>query len=161
MTPGDAAIVSVFVRVSPADAFDVFTTETDSWWRTGRKYRIGGKRPGRIYFEPGPGGRLFETFEAASGSRTFEVGRVTVWEPPARLVLEWRGVNFKPDEKTLLEVTFEPLRDGTMVTVGHSGWSALRARHPARHGLEGPAFTRMIGMFWGELMTALREHVAP
>jgi hypothetical protein len=32
--------------------------------------------------------------------------------------------------------------------------------HPVRHGLEGHAFTRMIGLFWGDLMTALREHVA-
>jgi hypothetical protein len=32
--------------------------------------------------------------------------------------------------------------------------------HPARHGLEGVAFTRMIGLWWGALMTALREHVS-
>jgi uncharacterized protein YndB with AHSA1/START domain len=159
MTTGDAAIVSVFVRVPPRDAFEVFTTETDSWWRTGPKYRISGKRPGRIYFEPGAGGRLFETFDAARGSRTFEVGKVTVWEPPSRLALEWRSSNYAPGEKTFVEVTFEPMRDGTMVTVRHSGWSALRPDHPARHGLEGSAFTRMIGLFWGDLMTALREHV--
>jgi len=159
VTPGDAAIVSVFVAVPPAAAFDVFTTETDLWWRSGRRFRIGGKHPGRIYFEPGPEGRLFETFEAAAGTRTFEVGRVTAWEPPRRLALEWRGVNFKPGEKTLLEVTFEPLRDGTTVTVRHSGWSGLPAHHPARHELEGPAFTRVIGLFWGDLMTALREYV--
>jgi hypothetical protein len=29
--PGDAATVTVFVNVSPADAFDVFTRETDLW----------------------------------------------------------------------------------------------------------------------------------
>lgn len=159
MTPGDAATVSVFVAVPPDSAFRVFTEEIDQWWRTGRKFRIRGKRPGRIYFEPGPSGRLFETFEAPSGSRTFEVGKVTIWEPPERLALEWRGVNFKPGEKTFVEVTFEPMRDGTTVTVRHSGWSALPAEHPARHGLEGAAFTRTIGLFWGDLMTSLREHV--
>jgi uncharacterized protein YndB with AHSA1/START domain len=168
MTPGDAATVSVFVAVPPDSAFQVFTEEIDQWWRTGPRFRIGGKRAGRIYFEPGPSGRLFETFEAASGTRTFEVGKVTVWEPPGRLALEWRGVNFKPEddpgkspegEKTFVEVTFEPMRDGTTVTVRHSGWSALGPKHPARHGLEGSAFTRTIGLFWGDLMTSLREHV--
>jgi uncharacterized protein YndB with AHSA1/START domain len=160
MTPGDAAIVSVFVAVPPAAAFDVFTTEIDLWWRTGRKFRIGGRRAGRIYFEPGPEGRLFETFETGSGTRTFEVGKVTTWEPPNRLSLEWRSVNFKAEQKTFVDVTFEPMRDGTTVTVRHAGWSALPADHPARHGLEGPAFTRMLGSFWGDLMTALREYVA-
>jgi hypothetical protein len=27
-------------------------------------------------------------------------GKVILWEPPSRLALEWRGVNFKPGEKT-------------------------------------------------------------
>ena len=145
--------------VPPESAFEVFTQEIDQWWRTGRAYRIGGKRPGRIYFEPGPGGRLFETFESKSGSRTFQVGTVTAWEPPGRLELEWRNVNFKPGEKTLVEVKFEKAREGTMVTVRHSGFSVLPPRHPARHGLEGADFSRMIGGWWGSLMTSLREHV--
>jgi hypothetical protein len=29
-----------------------------------------------------------------------------------------------------------------------------------RHGNLGPAFSRMIGLWWGELMTSLREHLA-
>jgi hypothetical protein len=28
-----------------------------------------------------------------------------------------------------------------------------------RHGVEGAAFSRMIGLWWGELMTALREFI--
>ena len=157
--PGDRASASVFVRVTPADAFDVFTREIDLWWRTGRAYRIAGRRRGQLFFEPKLGGRLFETFET-TGSHTFEVGKVTVWEPPSRLALEWRGVNFKPHELTTVEVRFEQSGDGTMVTVVHSGWSALPADHPARHGLAGADFSRMIGMWWGSLMTSYRQHVA-
>jgi len=59
-----------------------------------------------------------------------------------------------------VEVRFEPSGEGTMVTVRHSGWSSLPADHPARHGLVGPAFSRKIGLWWGGLMTSLREHVA-
>jgi hypothetical protein len=57
-------------------------------------------------------------------------------------------------------VRFAPSGSGTLVTVRHSGWSALPADHPVRHGLAGAAFIRMIGMWWGELMTSLREHIA-
>jgi hypothetical protein len=44
------------------------------------------------------------------------------------------------------------------VTVHHRGWSALPEDHPARHGLTGAAFARMVGLWWGDLLTALREH---
>jgi uncharacterized protein YndB with AHSA1/START domain len=157
---GDAARVTVYVAVTPLDAFEVFTSEIDVWWRQGPKYRIAGKRRGQLGFEPGTGGRLFETFELASGSKTIEVGKVTAWEPPHRLEFEWRGVNFKPGETTRVEVTFQATGGGTQVTVRHSGWSALRDDHPARHGLAGAEFSRMIGLWWGGLMTGLREHVS-
>ena len=159
--PGDGATVAVFVGVEPSVAFDVFTREIDQWWRTGPRFRVAGKRRGRLFFEPGKDGRLFETYETGSGrSHTFEVGKVTVWEPPARLSLVWRVVNFKPEESTTVDVSFDPQGEGTLVTVRHSGFAALRPGHPVRHGLEGPAFSRTMGLWWGDLMTALREHVA-
>ncbi len=159
-TAGDSAAASVYVAVAIEDAFDVFTNEIDLWWRHGAKFRIAGKRLGKLTFEPRLGGRLFETVELSSGSRTFHVGSVVEWDPPRRLALEWRNVNFKPHEKTFVEVTFTPRGDGTMVRVEHRGWSALPKDHPARHGLEGAAFARMIGLWWGDLLTSLREHVA-
>lgn len=159
-TAGDVAAASVFVRVSVEDAFEVFTEEIDRWWRHGRKFRIAGTRPGRLAFECRLDGRLFETVELPSGPRVFEVGRVLEWEPPSRFLLEWRVVNFADHEKTLVEVTFTPRGDGTMVRVEHRGWSAIRDDHPARHGLTGAAFSRKNGLWWGELMSALREHVA-
>ena len=157
--PGDSASASVFVRVGRADAFDIFTREIDAWWRTGPQYRIAGRRRGQLFLEPKVGGRMFETFDLTTGSRTIEVGKVTEFEPPARLALEWRGVNFKPHEKTFVEVSFEAQGEGTMVTVRHRGWSALPDDHPARHGKTGADFARMIGMWWGGLLTSLREHV--
>ena len=156
---GDQATVSVFVAVAPADAFDVFTREIDLWWRRGFKYRLAGRRPGTLYFEPGVGGRLLESFETESGTRVYEAGRVTVWDPPAHLVVKWRNANFSPDESTELEVLFAPSGEGTLVTVQHRGWAALRRDHPARHGLEGAAFSRMIGLWWSDLLTSMREFI--
>lgn len=158
--PGDKARVTVQVGVDPAVAFEVFTAETDLWWRRGPRYRMAGKSPGALQFEPGPGGRLFERIDAPSGPRVVEIGRVKVWEPPARLVFEWRNMNFAPDEKTEVEVLFERSEGGTRVTVEHRGWAALRPDHPARHRMENAAFIRSLGLFWGDLMTSMREQAA-
>lgn len=151
----------MLVKADPAAAFRVFTEEIDQWWRRGVKYRIAGDRRGIVHLEPRAGGRLLESFETPSGLRVIETGRVTTWEPPSRLVFEWRAANFAPSEKTEVEVQFEPSPSGTLVTVTHRGWSDLRPGHPARHGLEGQPFVRMIGMWWGDLLTSMREHASP
>lgn len=158
--PGDAANVSVAVAVPPDLAFEIFTEEIDQWWRRGGKYRVAGKHRGFIRIEPQPGGRLFESFETDAGTRVIETGRVLVWEPPTRLVFEWRAANFAPDEKTEVEVVFTPSGDGTLVRVQHRGFAGLRPDHPVRHGQPVAAFIRAMGMWWGELMTSLREHAA-
>jgi uncharacterized protein YndB with AHSA1/START domain len=139
--------------------FDVFTAETDLWWQRGARFRFGGKRRGTLAFEPGVGGRLFEAFSDEPGD-VFEVGKVLVWEPGARLVFEWRLTNFAPGERTEVEVVFAPEDHGTRVTIEHRGWSAIRPDHPARHGEEAAAFIARIGMWWGNLATALRRHVS-
>jgi uncharacterized protein YndB with AHSA1/START domain len=156
---GERTTVSITIAVDPEVAFEVFTRETDLWWRRGLRYRLAGRRPGSLCFEPGVGGRLFESFETSSGTQVYEAGRVTVWQPPFRLVFTWRNANFASGESTEVEVLFEPINTGTRVTVQHQGWSAIRPDHPARHGLEGAAFSRMMGMWWGDLMTALREFI--
>ncbi len=154
---GDQAVVSVLVEVDPSEAFRVFTSEIDAWWRGGRRYRLG-KNRSMVHLEPRLGGRLFESFETGTGARIAETGRVTAWEPPSRLVLEWRAVNFAPSEKTEVEVLFEPSPSGTLVTVCHRGWSHIRTDHPVRHGEDAAPFLRTMGLWWGDLMTSLREH---
>ena len=156
----DLVTVSVTVSTDPATAFAMFTGETDLWWRSGPKFRIAGRQPGVLRFEPWLGGRLIEEFESPSGPQVFTNGRITVWQPPERFKFEWRGVNFAPGESTDVEVGFEAVPTGTRVTVRHSGWAALRPDHPARHGQHGPAFIRTIGLWWGELMTSFREFAA-
>ena len=151
---GDGARVSVQVAVPVEVAFEIFTEDIDLWWRHGAKYRIAGRRPGKMGFEARLGGVVYETFEAKAGPKTFEVGKVTGWEPPSRIELEWRNVNFRPDERTFVEVTFEVMGSGTLVTVRHFGHAALRPGHPVRHGLDGAAFSRSLGLWWGGLMTA-------
>jgi uncharacterized protein YndB with AHSA1/START domain len=157
---GDQARVSVSVEVEPDDAFRIFTEQIDQWWRRGLRFRHAGTRRGFIRIEPRADGRLFESFESASGESVVEVGRVRVWEPPRRLVFSWRNANFAADEITEVEVEFRPMQSGTLVCVTHRGWAALREDHPARHGLVGAGFARMIGLWWGDQLTSLRRHAA-
>jgi uncharacterized protein YndB with AHSA1/START domain len=88
----------------------------------------------------------------------FEVGRVSAWDPPRLLAFTWRNANFSPDEETAVEVRFSASAGGTLVSVTHRGFGALRPDHPARHGLTGAPFNRMIALWWGEQMSSLREH---
>lgn len=157
---GDQASVSVLVKVPPAEAFRIFTEEIDAWWRKGRRYRIG-KNRSVVHLEPKLGGRLFESFDTAAGAKVKETGRITCFEPPSRLVLEWRAVNFAPTEKTEVEVRFEPSPSGTLVTICHRGWSRIRADHPVRHAQPPAAFLGGMARWWGDLMTRLREHAEP
>lgn len=154
--PGDRARASVAVDVPPAVAFEAFTAEIDRWWRRGAKFRHAGARGGCVHIEPRVDGRVFESIDADGGTHVFEIGRVRVWEPPSRLAFSWRNANFAPHELTEVEVVFAPIGDGTLVTVTHTGWAALRDDHPARHGLVGAEFVRMIAMWWGDQLTSLR-----
>ena len=164
--PGDQARVTVSVAVPPDEAFRIFTQEIDQWWRRGPRFRNardhsnGGR--GMLCIEPRLGGRVFESIdgETAAPASVIEIGRVNVWEPPRRLVFSWRASNFAPAESTEVEALFEPSPSGTRLTVTHRGWRALRADHPVRHGQESAAFIRMMGTWWGDLLTALREHAS-
>lgn len=156
---GDRATATVLVSVEPAVAFEVFTQEIDRWWRRGVRFRASGKRAGILHLEGRVGGRLFEAVESSAGTRVVETGRVTVWDPPARLVFQWRATNFGPGEKTEVEVLFAPTRSGTHVTVIHRGWAAIRPDHPARHGQPVAEFIRATGLWWGDLLSSLREHI--
>src|SRR5262249_10212643 len=152
------ARAAVMVALPSEDAFRIFTEEIDQWWRRGLRYRVAGGNRGFIHLEPKLGGRLYESFEEGAATRVFETGTITAWEPPSRLVSEWRGANFRPGEKTEVEVEFAPSPSGTMVTVTHRGWASLRPDHPVRHGQDVVPFIRMMALWWGDLLTALREH---
>lgn len=154
--PGDRARVTVGVAVPPAQAFRVFTEEIELWWRRGPRFRNAPGDSGLIALEPHQGGRVFESYTVDAVERVVEIGRIRVWDPPRRLLFDWRASNFAPAEHTEVEVLFEPTAGGTRVTVTHSGWAAIRADHPVRHGLGGPEFSREIGLWWGGLLSSWR-----
>jgi hypothetical protein len=159
MISAEVATVTTVVAVDPATAFDVFTSEIGAWWKSGPRYRFDPERSGTMRFEPGAGGRLLEVHDPTTGAG-FEVGRVLVWEPGARLVFEFRGRDFAPGERTEVEVRFEAEGAGTRLTLEHRGWETIPPGHRARHGYTGQAFADMIGLWWADLMLAIRARAA-
>lgn len=157
--PGDQARAEIVVHVARAEAFRVFTEEIDQWWNHGRAFRASGRHPSVLAIEPGVGGRLFETYEVRGAKRVLESGRVTIWEPPARIVFTWRNTNFAPHEHTEVEIEFDAMGDArTRVRVTHRGWRSIRPDHPARHGHPPRVFVAKMGLRWAELLRGLRRH---
>lgn len=155
---GDRARAMVSVKVAPEHAFRLFTEDINIWWRRGPRFRNAPGDQGMVCIEPRVGGRVFESFIAHGNETVIEMGQVTVWTPPQKLVFKWRIVNFAPGEWTEVEVHFQASATGMRVSVEHRGWSAIRPDHPVRHGLAIPAFIGMMGLWWGDQLTSLREH---
>ena len=150
----DTISVSVEVPLSVTEAFELFTQRIDTWWKRGPKHRF--RSPwtaGTLELIPGPAGRLIERYPDGD---LVEIGRISTWEPPHRFAMAWRLPVFAPDEVTHVEVEFRSLDTGCRVEVRHSGWTHLRAGHPARHGLEDGHFLASHGRLWSELLNSLR-----
>ncbi len=159
----DQSRVTVRVATPRALAFGVFTQEIDRWWRHGKRFRMA--EPSCMSLEPRCGGRLRETVQGPNGPAVWELGEVRVWEPPARLVIAWRAVNFtSEDPSTEVEVRFERAighgGEGTLVTIEHRGWSRVRPDHPVRHGAPPREFIVRMAGWWGDLAASLRERIA-
>ena len=144
------------VPLGPDEAFALFTDEIDTWWRRGPRFRVAvDGREGALRFEPGVGGRLLESYDLAE-TPDFEIGRILVWEPGKRLVFHMGGRDFASDEWTEVEVRFERIETGTRVTVEHYGFDALGSDHGVWHGQGREAFVGSMGLWWGDLLVAMR-----
>lgn len=132
---------SVVVPVAPTRAFDLYVN------RPGRTHPEEGQSgaPARIVYEPFSGGRWYEI--GPDGSE-YEWGRVLTWEPPTRLVLAWMvgastgewAYDPDPEHASRAEITFQPVDDGTLVTVVHTGFE--------RHGLGSGSIQRGVAHGW-------------
>ena len=149
-------LVALRVAASPERAFAAFTDEIGQWWRPNALFQLTPASPGRMAFEPGPGGRLVE--RQASGGE-YEVGRIMVWNPPTELTFQWRPASFSPEQSTEVHIRFEPVGDQTRVVVEHTGWDRIAPKHAARHGFPLDAFLQREAEWWQALLRSLESHV--
>jgi uncharacterized glyoxalase superfamily protein PhnB len=105
-----SAAAAVDVGVEPMRAFTAFTDEIDRWWVRGPINFFDSGRAVAMRIEPGVGGRVLEVYDDARGD-ALELGRITVWEPGARLAYS------SSVDDTEVDVRFEPTGGGTRVQV--------------------------------------------
>ncbi len=150
--------VALRVSATPERAFDAFTGEIGAWWRPSPLFETT-PRPGVLSFEPpggdGEGGRLIET---RAGGKVFEIGRITVWEPPGRLVFTWRQANFPLDLHTEVEVVFEAVGEETRVSIEHRGFDQVPAG-AARHGFPDQVLLMRLADFWRGQIGSIRDRL--
>ena len=145
--------VALRVKAPPERAFSAFVGEIGAWWRPNGLFQTTPRAPGVLAFEAGEGGRLTETLESG---KVFEIGRILVWEPPARLVFSWRQANFPPDLHTQVEVRFEAVGEETRVSVEHRGFDQV-PEGAARHGFPDKVLLMRLADWWRTLLTSYRE----
>lgn len=96
---------TITVETPQEHAFEVFSEQMGSWWPLDGK-SIGSAKAQTAILEPRTGGRWFE--RGVDGSEC-DWGRVVVYEPPARLVLNWQisaGWRHDATIDTELEIRF-------------------------------------------------------
>lgn len=116
-TTAPPVIRAAWVRLPPADAFEVFTDEIGAWWPL-PTHGIFGNRAGGLTFRDG---RLIE--RSIDGTET-TWGHVLIWEPAERLVITWHPGR-DDDDASRVEVSFEPDAGGTRVVLEHRGWETF------------------------------------
>jgi SAM-dependent methyltransferase len=124
--------ISVDLKLDPSPAFEAMVDELST-----ALSRLG------MELRPGVDGRLMEG--------AVEVGRVVRWLPPEEILLEWHGASWDPKQVTSLVLRFEPIGDGTRVTLGNSGWGNVL-------GDEGK---ELAGWFAGEVAAPVLSAMAP
>lgn len=94
---------SIELDLSPSEAFEAAVRELPPLLAQNN-----------IRFEPGPEGQIMEG--------NFRVGRIVLWEPGDRIVIEWHQASWEPDVVTEVEFRFEPIAGGARVTIEHRRW---------------------------------------
>ncbi|MGH8326741.1 MAG: SRPBCC domain-containing protein [Steroidobacteraceae bacterium] len=151
-----SVFIALRVPAEPARAFDAFTREIASWWQPNGLFKITPHGDGELAFEPGVGGRLLTRL---GNGETFEIGRISAWEPGRRLVFSWRQATFSPEQSTEVEVRFEPVGEETRVSIEHRAWDTIPQRHVARHGFPEHITLQRAADWWRASLRTLRERL--
>ena len=133
---------SIHVKRPVEWTFRLFTEEIGKWWPLKEGFSFGGKRAGDIFLEGREGGRFFERF---SDGEEFDVGLVTAYVPPTRIVFTWKAAEW--DAPTEVEVRFSPEQDGTRVDLEHRGWERAGARGRDRRDSYDGGWNRVLACF--------------
>ena len=109
---------SIVVKAPVERAFELFTAGIASWWPAG-SHSIHEEEVEAVVLESREGGRLYERTRNGEEAHWADV---RVFEPPTRILLDWRVNPQRP--ATELEIRFVAEGEGTRVEIVHTGWEA-------------------------------------
>lgn len=111
------------VPLPPQAAFDTFVEQMDVWWpRQGvfpYSFAPEGAFPRQIRFEAEMNGRYYESF---SDGGEYEIGRITVWQPPTALGYTWKDPAWPGHNQ--ISLRFDSQGKGTLVTYEQDGFAS-------------------------------------
>ena len=107
---------SVSIPLGLEQAFELFTDGVDTWWPAAT-HSIHKDAVAEVVLEQRVGGELYE--RSSSGEKA-HWATVVAWEPPHRLVLEWKVNPLAP--ATEVTVRFAAEGEDTRVDLEHGGW---------------------------------------
>jgi uncharacterized protein YndB with AHSA1/START domain len=121
-------------------AFRTFTKDIATWWPV-ESHSITGEGTTAV-FEPGVGGRMYER---APDGQEHDWGAILVYEPPHRVVLEWKVNPSAPP--TEVEVRFSEDGDATRVELEHRGWERYPTGGADERGSYDSGWEHVLGRF--------------
>lgn len=131
---------SVVLPLTPAAAFELFTTRAGEWWPADRRH-LNDPRSQMFMLASG------RFYERATDGTELDLGRVRLWEPPHRVLLDF-FVGTDATHPTQVEIRFTPEGDGTRVSVQHQPGE----RGAALWDKRAPIFARS----WTAVLAALQ-----
>ena len=134
----------VVLACDRARAFELFTREISAWWPPDRRHT--GDAQSALFLSP------HRFFERARDGREVDLGKVRVWEPPRRIVLDFY-VGTDAQHPTDVEIDFSDAAGGTLVRVLHRPTEASAELW----GLRVARFESS----WSLVLAALAEASAP
>ena len=135
---------SVFLTITPQEAFDLFTTQIGQWWPVDRRH-LNDPNSALFLLESG---RFYE--RAADGTE-LDLGRVRSWQAPHRILLDFY-IGTDAAHPTEVDIRFVAEADGTRVSVSHRPSDRSAALWERR----APIFERS----WHAVLSALRTAIA-
>jgi uncharacterized protein YndB with AHSA1/START domain len=121
-------------------AFRTFTEDIATWWPV-EGHSITGEGTTAV-FEQRAGGRMYER---APDGQEHDWASILVYEPPHRVVLEWKVNSAAPP--TEVEVRFSPDGDGTRVELEHRGWEQYATGGTDERGSYDTGWSHVLGRF--------------
>lgn len=138
----DPVVKTVQVPGEPGFVFELFTARMGEWWPLS-SHSVGGDDAVDVRVEPGLGGRVYEV---TGDGAEHEWGRVTKWDPAARVAFTWYP-GMSSSQATHVEITFRHNEEGTELTLVHDGWSA--------RGIDGEEMRKSYESGWEIVLSRL------